>query len=117
MGFKKIVALAVITTSISGVAFNTTANAEEITNNDISNVVESNINPKIAGMFTVTAKSGANIRSGAGTNYSIVATARYGADLTYCGEKKVVSGVTWYKVLNESETVKGWISGTTGFLS
>ncbi len=39
MGFKKIVALAVITTSISGVAFNTTANAEEITNNDISNVV------------------------------------------------------------------------------
>lgn len=116
MGFKKIVALTVLATSISGLAFNTTASAEEITNKDTLNVVESNINPKIAGMFTVTAKSGANIRSGAGTNYSIVATARYGAELTYCGEKKVVSGVTWYKVLNESETVTGWISGTTGVL-
>lgn len=116
MVFKKIVALTVLMASISGVMFNTTASAEEITHNDISNAVESNINPKLAGMFTVTAKSGANIRSGPGTNYKIVATARYGAELDYCYEKKVVSGVTWYKVKAEFSTVEGWISGTTGVL-
>lgn len=116
MRLKKILTLGVLTASISSMAFNTNVNAEEITNKETSNTVESNITPKLAGMFTVTAKSGANIRSGAGTNYSIVATARCGAELTYCGEKKVVSGITWYKVWNESETVKGWISGTTGVL-
>ena len=116
MRFKKIIAFTVLAASISGVTFNTTAHAQEITNKDVSSVVEDNINPKIAWIFTVTAKSGANIRSGPGTNYSIVATARYGAELKYCGDKQVVAGVTWYKVRAEFSTKEGWISGTTGWL-
>ena len=62
MRFKKIIAFTVLADSISGVTFNTTAHAQEITNKDVSSIVEDNINPKIAGIFTVTAKSGANIQ-------------------------------------------------------
>jgi uncharacterized protein YgiM (DUF1202 family) len=118
MGIKQIIALTALTASVSMLGINTTANAEEITHNNITEVIESNINPRTSGIFKVTAKSGANIRSGSGTNYSIVATARYGAELTFCNATRVdSSGVKWYKVQAEFSSVQGWISSTTGTLN
>ena len=112
MKFKKIMSTLLVTCSLVGGTSGLNVLAtESLTDNTGTEVEITNINPKIAGIFTVTAKSGANIRSGAGTGYKIVATARYGAELSYHNQsKKDSNGVTWYKVSSENGAVVGWIS-------
>jgi uncharacterized protein YgiM (DUF1202 family) len=80
--------------------------------------VENNviIQPRLAGIVTVTSTSGANVRSGAGTNYSIVGTASYGEDLYYYGTTKTgTDGVKWYQV--EWGSSYAWISSSVSRLS
>lgn len=70
------------------------------------------ITPRTVGSVVVTAKSGANIRSGAGTEYSIKGTLAYGEDAPYAYEsKKDSNGTTWYKI--EWGSSYGWISSST----
>ncbi|MGL4875056.1 MAG: SH3 domain-containing protein [Clostridium sp.] len=117
MNFKKIIALTLITSSLTGIGISLNANAQTVVNNEGIKTEETSVKPKLAGVFTVTAKSGANIRAGAGTNYKIVATARYGAELGYCGQSKYgTDGKLWHKVESENGKTTGWISETTGWL-
>ncbi|WP_163234058.1 SH3 domain-containing protein [Clostridium sporogenes] len=124
---KKIVASLLMATCIfsaGGGLFGMAANADTLNNNvaETSNI-ETTINdddivisPRIAGMVTVTSKSGANIRKGAGTNFSkINPAARYGEELDYCGKtKKGTDGVNWYQV--EWQGQYGWISSSVSSL-
>lgn len=117
MILKKVIALTLITSSLTGIGLSLNANAQTEVPKDGIQTVETVSNPKLAGVFKVTAKSGANIRSGVGTNYKIVATARYGAELDYMGEdRKGSDGKWWYKVKAEYSNTVGWISETTGWL-
>lgn len=68
------------------------------------------VSPMIAGIVTITSTSGANVRSGPGTNYSIIGTANYGAELTYAG----VTQNGWYKVAYGGGY--GWVSSTVARL-
>lgn len=79
------------------------------------------VSPMNAGVVIVTSTSGAYLRSGAGTSYSVVSTANYGEELSYNGISKNYSyGVTWYyvtKMINGVDTsTKGWISSTVSRL-
>ncbi|WP_097028048.1 SH3 domain-containing protein [Clostridium peptidivorans] len=74
-------------------------------------VLQQVIQRRAHSMVRVIATSGANIRSGAGNNYSIVATANYGQYLDFLQEVRSDSyGTNWYKV-QKSNGVVGWISG------
>lgn len=50
-----------------------------------------------------------NVRSGAGTNYGVIASVKKNDKLTYIGEK-TVNGTKWYNVQVNGKT--GWIIGT-----
>lgn len=90
----------------------TITKAETTKNIDNDTVV---VQPRIAGMVVVTSSSGANIRSGPGTNYRKIGAANYGAELYYAYEtKKDSSGVNWHLVQWGNST--GWISSQVGRL-
>ncbi|PWX70225.1 SH3 domain-containing protein [Clostridium perfringens] len=117
MNYKKILSTLLVTCSLVGTISTVNVLAKENVSDTVKTEVAEINTPKIAGIFTVTAKSGANIRAGAGTNYKIVATARYGAELYYMGEDRYDSkGVLWYKVKSENGKVTGWISSQVGWL-
>ena len=59
---------------------------------------------------TVKVTGGANMRSGAGTNYDIVEALAEGTEVTVLKSKKATDGYTWYKVKYNGK--KGWIRGT-----
>lgn len=59
--------------------------------------------------YKVTAKNGLNMRTGAGTDKSIIATLDYGTAVTWYGYYSTVSGVKWYLVRTDS--------GKTGYVS
>lgn len=63
----------------------------------------------------VTAKSGANIRTGPGTNYSIVGAVLNGTELVLAtpGPHYDSSGCKWYKVVYQG--YYRYISGITGY--
>jgi uncharacterized protein YraI len=77
----------------------------------------STVTPNTAGIFTVTAASGANIRKGPGTNYSIIGAVPKGTELQLASplSYKDTSGGTWYYVVYG--TKYGYISATTGYAS
>ena len=52
-----------------------------------------------------------NIRSGAGTSYSVVSKLSLGKELTIVGEKNTSDGYIWYQVTYtvSGETKKGWV--------
>jgi uncharacterized protein YraI len=78
-------------------------------------IVAVTVTPNLAGVVKITAVSGANVRSGPGTNYSIVGTAAYGAELAWYGvTKKDAYGVDWYEVLFGNHG--GWVSSKVGVL-
>ncbi len=52
-----------------------------------------------------------NVRTGAGTSYSKIATASKNEEYVYTGSAKASNGVTWYKI-TLSSTSSGWICGT-----
>lgn len=57
----------------------------------------------------VTSTSGAKIRSGPGTNFGVVGTANYGANLRYQQDSTFDSeGYGWFKVLAPNGKI-GWI--------
>lgn len=69
-----------------------------------------------AGVVRVTARSGGNIRSGAGMQYGKVATAPYGAEIGWYRETRTDSrGIEWYLV--EYNGKIGWISSEVGELA
>lgn len=122
---KKIIAM-ITTLTILGsnaVLFSTTASAKTLDNNTKQeqklnkddNVKNPKISARIAGIVLVTAKSGANLRSGAGMGYSKVATAPYRTELSYTGSTAYDSqGNTWYSV--EYRGRECWISSQVGDL-
>ena len=58
-------------------------------------------------MLKVTAKSGLNLRTGAGGSYDKITAIPYNKKVTWVGgEKKTVNGADWYKVTYGSKT--GW---------
>lgn len=119
MNSKKLTSLmltCLITAGVAGIG-TSTANATELENNQTNKNEIIDIQPRIAGLVRVTSTSGAYIRSGAGTNYRVVATANYGAFLVYQGkDAKDSNGVVWYKVASENGRVIGWISSQVGQL-
>lgn len=78
-----------------------TTDASLIEENIETDNSEDSIMLMVAGIVTVSSKSGANIRSGAGTNYSkIPPAARYGEEIDYNGKQKTgTDGYTWYQVV------------------
>ena len=52
-----------------------------------------------------------NVRTGAGTSYSKIATASKNEEYVYTSSAKASDGVTWYKI-TLSSTSSGWICGT-----
>lgn len=73
------------------------------------------VSPQTAGMVTIVSTSGANVRSGPGTNYSIIGTASYGAELVFYGNTaRDGSGVLWFQVEYGSGT--GWVSSSVAIL-
>ena len=71
-----------------------------------------NIDSKEVGAFVVTAKSGANIRKGPGTQYSIITSVPKG---TVLWRVKANPTNGWYQVETENGRYRGWISSTTGY--
>lgn len=128
MKCKRVLSLLLLSACVitaSNGLFTMSANAETKNSVVVEKTVEkSNINDtnkkngpyRIAGMVTVTAKSGANIRTGAGANYSkIPPAASYGEDLDYNGKSKTgTDGVKWYQVIWNGEV--GWISSSVSRL-
>lgn len=55
-------------------------------------------NSSLAGTYTVTASSGLNVRGGAGTGYSVLATIPKGTTVTCYGYYTTVSGTKWLYV-------------------
>lgn len=120
MRIKKLISCLLLTTCVftaSNIVFNEKANADTVNDSVVENLEsqdgankESIIQPRIAGVVLVTAKSGANIRKDAGTNYSkIPPAASKGECLDYYGKtKKGTDGVDWYQV--EWQGKVGWIS-------
>lgn len=97
-----LIALSVLGTSLF--SFDHQVNATTLKNND---------NPivKPLGHYyaTVIVAGGANIRSGPGTNYSIVTTASYGETLKLLQDSRIDSyGYQWLKV-EKSNGLWGWI--------
>ena len=72
--------------------------------------------PKILGYFKVTSTIGANVRSGPGTQYSIIGVGNYGQDLLFWGDQKRDSSGTWWYQVQANNGRVGWISGETGYL-
>lgn len=52
--------------------------------------------------YTVIAKKGVNVRSGAGTDYSIVKAISYGTDVT-CYDIKISNGNTWIRISENNQ--------------
>lgn len=77
---------------------------------------EDEIMPMVAGIVTVSSKSGANIRTDAGTSYSkIPPAAAYGEEIDYNGKQKTgTDGYTWYQVVWNGKVV--WISSQVSWL-
>ena len=75
------------------------------------------IAPKEAGAFTVTANSGANLRTGPGLSYKIITAFPKGTVLwrVNYGPTTDSTGHKWYKVKTIDNTYTGWISATTGY--
>jgi len=110
MKSKRVLSLLLLSATIFGTTsgfFSTPASAKTITTTD--KTVNSNavITPRSQGSVVVTAKSGANIRSGPGTGYSIIGTLAYGDDTPYAYQ----SSNGWYKI--EWGSSYGWISSST----
>ena len=59
--------------------------------------------------YKVIASSGANMRSGPSTSYSLVDTFQYGTYLYYIGYSNPGDGYTWYHLGHYNTT--GWIRG------
>lgn len=108
MKSKKILSLimALCVIGSSTVLLTDTAKASTVTNSDPSVTI---VKPMTAGYVTITSTSGANVRSGPGTNYSIVGTANYGEVLEYNDAKSDSSGVIWYQVARKGIII-GWVS-------
>ena len=87
MRFKKIIAFTVLAASISGVTFNTTAHAQEITNKDVSSVVEDNI---ITGRLDIIRD---DFNEVVGKNY-FTALSRYFNLLYYAASDEEIKGLT-----------------------
>ncbi|WP_316570462.1 SH3 domain-containing protein [Neobacillus sp. YIM B06451] len=69
--------------------------------------------PAVTAPTTVTVKSEANIRRGASTVYTIVATVKAGTNLKYLSTFTNSNGETWYNV-ETSAGVRGWMISTLG---
>ncbi|AOR24984.1 SH3 domain-containing protein [Clostridium taeniosporum] len=80
---------------------------ESNTVTDENNEVSHRRVPRSVGSIVVTARSGANIRKGPGTNYKKIGAIAWGEDTPYAYEKK--NG--WYKI--EWGDSYGWISAST----
>ncbi len=53
---------------------------------------------------TITAESGANVRSDAGTSYDLVISLAKGTKVDVVGDKKGTDGYTWYKIKYDGKT-------------
>lgn len=89
------------------------ANASVLDNN--TEVTE--VTPKEAGAFTVTANEGANLRTGPGLSYGIITAFQKGTVLwrVNYGPTTDSTGHKWYKVTTIDNKYTGWISSTTGY--
>lgn len=97
-----LIALSIIGTSLF--SFDHQVNATTLKNND--NPI---VKPLGFNYATVIVTSGANIRSGPDTNYSIVATASYGERLNLVSGSATDSyGNQWLRVV-KSNGVSGWV--------
>lgn len=84
---------------------------EKVTGN--TEIVNEKIDTKETGEFVVTAKSGANIRKGPGTNYGILTAVPKGTVLDRVQPEPTNNG--WYNVVTRDGKYRGWISNTTGY--
>lgn len=97
-----LIAISVIGTSVFSFSIPIKADALKSNDNQI-------IRPLANYYAKVIATSGANLRSGAGTNYSIVATASYGEVLQLLQESMTDSyGDNWFKVKKSNGAI-GWV--------
>ncbi|WP_010293517.1 SH3 domain-containing protein [Clostridium senegalense] len=115
MAKKKIVSSLIISGILAATMLGTPsiAMAASTENNQNTNVEEGSIiQPREAGSFIVTADIGANIRSGPGTNYSILTAVPRGTILW-----RMNYGPTngWYKVRTDNGRYVGWIHQSTGY--
>ncbi|MCW6094562.1 SH3 domain-containing protein [Clostridium sporogenes] len=117
MNNKKILSLVMSLCVLGTSSMLFTSNVKAVANDKAVPVVTTNKGEetppiqRIAGVVRVTAKSGANVRSGPGTNYSKKGTANYGAELQYAGQSK--NG--WYKIMYRGGYA--WISSSVARLS
>lgn len=113
--FKKATAIMLI----AGTLLSSSATVFAAEGNKTPRVTVANgiISPRTAGVFTVTAKSGANIRKGPGTNYSKVTAVSKGTVLPLWSEEPSYDddGNAWYAIKYKGK--KRWICDITGYAS
>lgn len=111
---KKIIAGLLLTSTIyTGIvgSFATIAKAEE--NKENTSIEITNVETKETGAFVVDAKSGANLRSGPGTNYRIIKAFPRGTVL-WRRQARPTNG--WYNVETEDGKYVGWMHESTGHI-
>ena len=72
--------------------------------------------PQVSSRKVVIKASPANIRSGAGKKYSVIARTSKGKEFAYLGSKKDKYGNVWYKIQYTSSKT-GWIISSLGILT
>lgn len=113
MKSKKILSLLLSLCILSVSTAITTSNVKAV--NNTKNEPKTTTRTMIAGIVTVTAPSGAYIRTGAGTNYSISGSAAYQTELQFTGDTAYdYNGVKWYNVFYGGG--RGWISSQVSTL-
>ncbi|MGL4741518.1 MAG: SH3 domain-containing protein [Sarcina sp.] len=103
----------IVTAGIVGSNLTTQEAKAEVLN---KNVIETqNGNAKEEGSFIVTARSGANLRKGPGTNYGIIKAFPKGTVLWRIKPLPDKNG--WYNVETEDGRYRGWMHESTGVIS
>lgn len=116
MKYSKVVATIMLGTIVTGSVIGSNlmtkdANAEILN----TNVIEAqNENAKETGAFIVTAKSGANLRKGPGTNYGIIKAFPKGTILWRI--KPLLDKNGWYNVETEDGRYRGGMHTSTGVI-
>lgn len=111
----KILTLLISLTIVGATTFSPATNVNATTLETDTQLTE--IAPKEAGSFVVTAYEGANLRTGPGLSYSIITAFPRGTTLWRMnyGPTTDSTGHQWYKVKTIDNKYSGWISATTGY--
>lgn len=115
MKYSKLVSVIMLGTIITGGVISSNATEQKANAAPINEakIEVNNDNTKETGAFIVTAKSGANLRKGPGTNYSIIKAFPKGTVLWRIKPLPDKNG--WYNVETEDGRYRGWMHESTGY--